>query len=291
MRILPILFTTEMVRALQDDMKTATRRVIKYSASDVYKSACFHGRWHEGMTVDNLPRSLIDWYCKEVKRPPYEPGDILYIRETWAVHPCRESDWLTPDLRRKCRKTGEGMGCYIFAADGLNGITPCCTSVAYHKWSPSIHMPKEAARIFLKVKDVRVERLQNSFFAPISPIFDLLAEGMDIGDDCRNCIATYGNPCCVDTVDEDGSNLYGGDCGILDVVRGDYSDLWNRLYAKPMPVKERGVVVRYESYPWEDIQEVRTYRGLPWLVIGNPWVWVIEFERTDKPEGWPHGKA
>lgn len=78
MRILPILFNTDMVRALLEGRKTVTRRVIKYSASDIYKSACLHGRWHEGMKmdVDSLPQILIDWYCKEFKCPQYEAGDM-----------------------------------------------------------------------------------------------------------------------------------------------------------------------------------------------------------------------
>ncbi len=257
MRILPILFNTDMVRAILEERKSATRRVIKYTVNDVYKAACFGGRWAEGMNPDNPPQSVVEWYCKEFKRPPCKPGDILYVRETWYKS----------NFGYEYRATYDDLE--------LKG------------WFPSIHMPKEAARIFHRVKSVRAEKLQESFFAPISPIFELLAEGMDIGNDCRDCIETYGNPCCVDTFDEDGSNLYGGDCGILDEVRGEYSDLWNRLYAKPMPVREHGKVVRYESYPWEDIRETKTYRGLPWLVIGNPWVWVIEFERTGKPDRWP----
>lgn len=234
MRTLPILFSTDMVRGILDDMKTATRWVIKYSASDVYKSACFHGLLYEGMGVNNLPRSVIDWYCKEVKRPPCAPGDILYVRETWT----------------------KLLGSYIYKANQRPGMKNP------GKWFPSIHMPKEAARIFIKVKSIRAERLQDITEEQAK------AEGAKPAFEYN----TMDGP--VITFDADGYFYYG------------YKALWNRLYAKPMPVKEHGVVVRYESYPWEDIQKVRTYRGLPWLVIGNPWVWVIEFERTDKPEGW-----
>ncbi len=266
MRILPILFNTAMVRALLEERKSATRRVIKpqppidfrYPQADDPKSW-----WWTDKDGDD---DMMGWWPSYDNGliPPCEPGDILYVRETW----CNVNK---PEYEPE----------YYYFAD-----TKYVEDYDPHEWTwrPSIHMPKEAARIFLRVKSVRAEKLQESFFAPISPIFELLAEGMDIGNDCRDCIETYGNPCCVDTFDEDGSNLYGGDCGILDEVRGEYSDLWNRLYAKPMPVREHGKVVRYESYPWEDIRETKTYRGLPWLVIGNPWVWVIEFERAGKPE-------
>lgn len=247
MRILPILFNTEMVRALLEERKSATRRVVKYTASDVYKSACFHGRWYEGMYVDNLPLSLIDWYCKEVKRPPYKPGDILYVRETWC----------------NANKPGYEPDYYYFAdTKYVEDYYP-----PEWKWRPSIHMPCEAARIFLKVKAVRAERLQDITEEQAR------AEGAKPAFEYN----TMDGP--VITFDEDGYFYYG------------YKALWNYLYAKPMPVREQGKVVRYESYPWENIQETKTYRGKPWLVIGNPWLWVIEFARTDKPEGWTHGKA
>ena len=226
MRILPILFNTEMVRALLDGRKTVTRRVIRYTVGDVYKATCLGGRWVEGMNYDDPPKSVVEWYCKNYKSPPYEPGDILYVRETWYY-----------EYHMHDRTAGEPD---------------------LHGWKPSIHMPKEAARIFLRVKDVRVERLQDSFFAPISPIFELRAEGVDIGDDCRECIATYGYPCCVDTVDEDGSKLYGGDCGILDEVRENYAELWDSTVKK----------ADRDKYDWR----------------ADPWVWVIEFERVENPE-------
>lgn len=66
--------------------------------------------------------------------------------------------------------------------------------------------------------------------------------------------------------------------------RVDFSRVWNDCYAAPRPVKVGSVIVCYESYPWEDIREERIYRGLPWLVIGNPVVRVYEFERITKEE-------
>lgn len=88
---------------------------------------------------------------------PYEPGDILYVRETWA-HPSLTEIGFGADPKM-----------YLYKADGVQ-------PAAWDKWHPSIHMPKEAARIFLRVKDVRVERLQH--------IDDdgVVAEGLKIGD-------------------------------------------------------------------------------------------------------------
>lgn len=163
MKAKPILFRTDMVRALLEARKTVTRRIIKYSASDIYKSACFHGRWHEGMYTDNLPQSLIDWYCKEVKRPPYEPGDILYVRETW----CNVNK---PEYEPE----------YYYFAD-TKYVEDYCPSE--WKWSPSIHMPKEAARIFLKVTGVRAERLKVIIEDPPGPNNQAVREGFIYGCD------------------------------------------------------------------------------------------------------------
>lgn len=218
----PILFNTEMVRAILEGQKTVTRRVVKHQHLAVLDS-----RYHrEHPEVPD--RVLLEKLCQ----PTYSPDNILYVRETWQ----KVGGVVTP-------------GKYIYLADYTG--TPI-------RWRPSIHMPREAARIFLRVTGVRVERLQDSFSAPISPIFALCAEGMDIGDDCRECIEEYGEPCCVETVDEDGSNMYGGECGLLDSIRGEFSELWDNT-VKPAD---------RDQYGW----------------AANPWVWVISFERISKEE-------
>ena len=152
----PILFNTEMVRAILDGRKTQTRRVIKsldglsfYRAEpseDAYEALgkwdFFYG-WLEGGVMFDA--------CASVKAP-YSIGDILWVRETWNRDCCDH---------------------YIYKADGGSAV-----SAGYDKeprWHPSIHMPREAARIFLRVTDVRVERLQD--------IDDdgVVAEGLEIG--------------------------------------------------------------------------------------------------------------
>ena len=126
----PILFNTEMVQAIMAGRKTVTRRVIKPQPEKTlwYIIAGYgHGKWHE---EDNIKGRL--W------TPPYHADDILYVRETWMNY--------------------AGMNIYKASCDEYQIEA---LSFAKFNWKPSIHMPKEAARIFLKVKSVRVERLQD----------------------------------------------------------------------------------------------------------------------------------
>lgn len=151
----PMLFNTEMTQALLSGKKTATRRVVEPQplerAENPHKINS--GNWYFDIpdrTFGGVEASVGPY------RPPCHPGDILYVRETWALHPC--NDRLPPSI--PCKKTAAGRDCYIYKADATNGKTPCGVYPSPHLWRPSIHMPKEAARIFLRVKDVRVERLQ-----------------------------------------------------------------------------------------------------------------------------------
>lgn len=126
----PILFNTEMVRAILAGRKTETRRVVKFP---------------EGMT-GRLPTNANDhlFYPCGIKYPPYKKGDILYVRETWTTTPNGQ------DYLYKADSDTDGA----FIRD-KRGALNC------PRWHPSIHMPKEAARIFLRVTDVRAERLRD----------------------------------------------------------------------------------------------------------------------------------
>lgn len=157
MAIKPILFHTEMVRAILEGRKSCTRRLVKpqpdgkhtfplgfvTDSTEKKEVGCF------GFGIDECGGSI-----KYVK-PPYQPGDILYVRETWECFECWNCDG---DERGNCPKEpkksvlNKTCGCYMYrATDEISGDA---------KWHPSIHMPKEAARIWLKVTNVRVERLQ-----------------------------------------------------------------------------------------------------------------------------------
>jgi hypothetical protein len=137
--IKPILFNTEMVRTILDGRKSCTRRIVKPKQFvGLLPDKCKNGIPEEFLKEKKL---MFKPYCdmtdaeliSAAYKALYQPGDILYVRETWKKAPngyYYYEDWQKDDI-----------------AD----VT---------KWKPSIHMPKEAARIWLKVTDVRVERLQ-----------------------------------------------------------------------------------------------------------------------------------
>jgi hypothetical protein len=151
----PILCNTEMVRAILEGLKTVTRRVVK--PQPVHES----GFWKLGGAAwsDNL-REITPFPCHTLyNRAPYHPRDILYVRETWTV-------WDGNYEYKADVDDGYGPFCSNCTIDICTGY---CNSVL--KWRPSIHMPREAARIFLRVTDVRVERLQEM------PPYDIAFEG------------------------------------------------------------------------------------------------------------------
>lgn len=158
-RVLPILFNTEMVRAILDDRKTVTRRICKdgddYSVPDMsfYDADKRTYAVHSYVNKEHTEKlSLAERTC------PICPGDILYVRETWC-------------------KLGE----YHYMADyGTDRDNIFFEAISDSKWRPSIHMPKEAARIWLKVHDVRVERLHEM------RLDDFLKEGVVIREESFN---------------------------------------------------------------------------------------------------------
>lgn len=157
----PILFNTEMVRAILEGLKTVTRRVVKLKYSNThlemftnkYGTRLIEKQNEEpGVTTIRNPDGTTTHTllaCIE-REPPYRPGDILYVRETW----CDPSGTGWPVLYKA------DMPMHWDADDTETGIAVDLKSTDY-KWRPSIHMPREAARIFLRVESVRVERLQN----------------------------------------------------------------------------------------------------------------------------------
>nr|DAY83452.1 MAG TPA: ASCH domain protein [Caudoviricetes sp.] len=143
MAIKPILFNTDMVRAIMDGRKTCTRRVVKTRRKDAcgfYVTKRTDGSFTGIYEYDEDERMFENQLI-----PPYKPGDILYVRETW---------------HRYTKRVGKGEGCHLEEHYGYKASIANSEDVE-EPWKPSIHMPKEAARIWLKVTDVRVERLQD----------------------------------------------------------------------------------------------------------------------------------
>lgn len=233
MAIKPILFNTEMVRAILDGRKTCTRRVIKpqpqsrlcytYAGSHndcigkwTYPNRGAHKLWGEEY---KLPKNIKDEELSKRWNPPYHTDDILYVRETWSE--------------------GYEDGTYIYRADDKLADLPTFKESSKLIYHPSIRMPKEAARIWLKVTDVRVERLQE-----ITP---QQAENEGVG------------------------NLFYEDIGYSEKNYGTEVD------------KEYGIAREQFAWLWESTIKKSDLDRYGWNA--NPWVWVIEFERCEKPEG------
>lgn len=216
MSVKPILFNTEMVRAILDGRKTCTRRLVKFLSG---KNPKWTGYIKDGSMLYNGKNEP----C--IRTQPYQPGDILYIRETWERFECRNCDG---DERGNCPKEpkksvlDKTCGCYMYrATDEISGDA---------KWHPSIHMPKEAARIWLEVTNVRVERLRD-------------ITGL--------------------SVQKEGIEVEPNECtGKFDFV-SELFLLFQRLWDSTIKKSD------LDCYGWD----------------ANPWVWVIEFERCERPEG------
>lgn len=231
MRTLPILFNAEMVRAILDGRKTCTRRVVKPQWYACEK--CMH--IHNEFLYDSKSNAVYCAICgeplKPVRKPPYQPGDILYVRETYVA-------WDLVSL------DGPGITFhYCYRATDPNGnrvpTSPEHDEWEERSWIPSIHMRKEAARIWLRVIDVRLERLQD-----ITPK-DAKNEG--VGD------------------------LFYDDIGYSDKDYGTEVD------------PEYGIAKEQFAWLWESTIKKADLDCYGW--DANPWVWVIEFERCEKPAG------
>lgn len=141
----PILFNTEMVRAILDGGKTCTRRICKDANEYTVPDMEFYDADKRTYAVHNFADlehtekvSIGERTC------PICPGDILYVRETWCALPVNEAGHM------------RGHSVYYYKADG--DLRP---EGWRGNWHPSIHMPKEAARIWLEVTNVRLERLKD----------------------------------------------------------------------------------------------------------------------------------
>lgn len=227
----PILFNTHMVRAILGGEKTCTRRIIKDEIPGGYKPLGFVLYPTDDKELGKLAfggKGANVYYAK----PPYKVGDILYVRETFAKMNSyidengKEVDGETVFYRANKLDEQTLMTFDYVDGDGFDLGRP-------YPWTPSIHMPKRLARLFLKVTSIRAERLQ-----------DITDEGC------------YQEGISGTSFYDEAEHIQIAGIGLKDSLeRAAFSLLWNST-------------VKEDKYSWE----------------GNPWVWVIEFERVEKGE-------
>lgn len=243
-----ILFKGEMVRAILEGRKTQTRRTVKSDASSI----------HWNPIVVNGKHGWADEHGNHI-RCNWKVGDILYVRETWAICDYAEGP---DDIDCESEEESDDFHNNVdiaYQADSIEGPWTTTTvrildskirnfmdrweEASYSEgdslWFPSIHMPKSIARIWLKVTNVRVERLLDISEA------DAIAEGID----------TRLHP-------DDGETETWRDYGCTTRDKFVYGELWGPR----------------ESYfsLWDKINGAGSHKE-------NPWCWVVEFERVEKP--------
>lgn len=207
MAIKPILFNTEMVRAILEGRKSCTRRLVKFLPGE---NTQWTGYIKDGLMLYNGRNEP----C--IRKAPYQPGDILYVRETWHKY---------------TKRVGEGEACRLEEFYGYKASV-ANSEDANEPWKPSIHMPKEAARIWLKVTDVRVERLK------------------DITEDGAKAEGAIDNRGFIHSPENEYDRIH--------TARDHFIKIWNST------IKKSDI----DRYGWD----------------ANPYVWVISFERCEKPK-------
>jgi len=133
----PILFNTEMVKSIIAGNKTQTRRIAKghFLNSEYEPTLWSYMDLKRGCSCSGGSKMIINRFC------PYEIGQTLWVRETFTI-----------------QEYPSGSYSYIYKADELSGIQKTGMML---KWKSSIYMPRKAARIFLKITNIRIERIQD----------------------------------------------------------------------------------------------------------------------------------
>lgn len=225
----PILFNTEMVQANLENRKKQTRRIAPFDkrCTKVFQSE--NGKWQQNYNNNQDPEKMFPggWNEWTNYSSPYEIGNILWVRETFQSSECF-------DFQIKSK--------FVYKANEWDRDFAAEFKI---RWKPSLFMPKEAARIFLKVTNVRCERLQDISKA------DAIAEGIEQIPDWHNegkrnyFWKDYERNIDESEVDES--------VAFFNPIHS-FQSLWDSINAK--------------KHPWES----------------NPWVWVYDFERIEKPE-------
>jgi hypothetical protein len=232
-----ILFSTEMVRAILEGRKTMTRRVIKPQPIGAPDGKYRYDGVQEGIHAIELLSGSgypTEKYFTCV-RPPFMEGDVLWVRETWADIP----------------ETAPGN--FHYKASATDADLEWFTQQGW-KWRPSVHMPCDAARIFLRVTGVTVERLSDMSDK------DAIAEGVLTNIEYSD-LSAEGKPSGVPCLQCGGTGLY---------------TAHSMMGACPDTDCERcGTPVKRFRLIWDSLNAKRGFSWEP-----NPWVWVYTFERV-----------
>ena len=237
MEIKPILFNTEMVKAILDGRKTCTRRIVKPQWEECPACKYVHNEYIYDKMAENVYCARCGYPLDPERRSPYEPGDILYVRETWGISNMDDESKMAYIVYRASEEQ-ENEGCReVHLPDEKFEKMYESMAESEPEWRPSIHMPKEAARIWLKVTNVRVERLH-----------EITEDGAKVEGINEEWARSWWHP-----------TYYDPDSGGYPRYRDTFAlDLWNSTIKKS----------DHDRYGWN----------------ANPWVWVIEFERCEKPQ-------
>ncbi len=162
MKVVPMIFNTDMVKALMAGDKLVTRRPAK-NLSFSERVGFIVGEWAYGIGW-NLRETMNNCIRSKSAKCPAQRGDLIYVRETFRLFnhsdECGCSDYCS------CPPSGTPV---YFATCGDSES----------KWKPSIHMPRAASRLTLKVTDVRIERVQDITEE------QAIKEGMPTDEECQ----------------------------------------------------------------------------------------------------------
>jgi hypothetical protein len=186
-----IIFSTPMVQAVLEDRKNMTRRVAKVNNPEDWEAGNNCRASEYGAEVPCYITRKMATEERGIHYPKYDAGDILWVKETWGYSWFAETDGEAPIQR------------YIFRADENSSVI---------RWRSSLFMPRAAARIFLRVTDVRVERVQEITDA------DAVREGFS-GVPCEHPFGRYACEDCMNT-------------GWLEPPTVGFMETWEKLNAK-----------------------------------------------------------
>lgn len=252
----PILFSTQMVQAIFEDRKGMTRRVMRQQPTEdengywhlLKNGHRFNLGGHVGKQRDGTsiyPYGIEDLVAKHA---PHKPGALLWVRETWRQQPHKydaiTGEYSDFEYQYKADYTDEENACY-----------GRCGGLAPWKWRPSIFMPREAARLFLRVTDVWVERLQDITTEDICKegIWvdppQIVLNGVLFPSDFEQRTEAEREEWYLTTA----RATYIGQCNHIAALHREWEHLWDSINAK---------------------------RGFGWET--NPWVWVISFKKEEQ---------